>query len=1502
VIKGVLVKVRFWGVRGSIPTPLSSTTIEEKIVQAIQRMPSGFDTRDEKAVRNFVAGLPPLERGTAGGNTACVEVRGSDTTVIIDAGSGIRELGQQLMRGPCGKGQGVLHLFVSHPHWDHIQGFPFFVPAFIKGNRILVYSVHDLRAALSEQQRPLNFPIPLTYMQASIEFVPLTEGVPFTAGEFNVEILRNNHPGDAYSFRITDRHTTLVYASDAEYKGLSTEELAPRIKFFRNADALIFDAQYNFKEAMAKIDWGHSSAMDGVDMARAANARRLVLFHHDPTYSDKQLEKVIADARIFQEQDSTRPPVQIMIAQEGMSLDLTPAGVVDLEFLRDSQTAVLKPASTFDEEGVAQIASRIASLETLLALNSTFIDLTEVETLSVASLKALVHFSHARNSGPLVLVSPSPAVQQVIKLGGYSDFFAIYPSREAASAANRLREELGLPGQLLKGRYRIEEQVGVNRLGTALRAFDIIDSYPAAIKVLASSFSPQTIGRLLRQAPQLTALSHGNIRRLYAVEQEAGTTFIVYEWFHTMQTLEQRLARGPLRIDETLTLAIELAQALHYLHGRGVVHGDLNTHNLYITDQGLKLNNVGIGRLEEGRNLIETPLILLNAAYLAPEQIIGESLDARSDLYALGVLLYRLFTGQLPFNGTDQEVMRAHLEQEPLEPRKINPAISLGLEHLMLRLLAKNPNERYATAHQVAQILGSLAIGSGEALLPRQNRLFGRDVLLQELRTLWEQAAAGHGQLALLSGEPGVGKTSLAQELAQQSGAAVVLIGHCSDLPPTPAYGPAIEIVRAFIATVPVELQHEELRTTFAVLARNVPELRELVPGLPEVPLLEPRQEQIRLMSATHQVVEVATQRRPWLMIIDDLQWIDSGSLELLRYLARQLPDTALLIIGTYRDDELPAGHPLYEALREISRYPGYKQFTLDRLSESATNAMLAAIWERPVPAELSKLIYRHTEGNPFYVEALARGLIDDGLVPTETDAPLPVPAEVRLPETMRDAVWRRIRHLSPDTQTLLRQAAVLGPTFSFPLLHELSRLKEWEVLEHLDTVLERQLVREAAQEGMLSFSHAEIYHVLYADLATTRKRRLHREAAQAIERLAGAHVERYAAELARHYCEANESEEAVRYSLMAAKQAAAAYANETALNLYDQALAFIDRMGPEEAPTYYEQLLEVYEELIKLLRHVGRWDNAMHTLQAALTLTRALEDRGRRARFQVMLGDLLCRQGNYVEGNKILAQALENFEKEGNQVGIARVLNTQGGMAAEQGEYDKALALIEQGLVIRQELNDTQGIAELLNNRGIIAAFIGDYDQAESDYKESLRLYESLGEQLFISKELVNLGDLAFHRGDYAEAQAYTEEAIKLVRIVGDTETLAVALNNLGLIFSGQGDHASARAYTLECFTLAHQIGSIPTLIAAFETMSVINMLAGDPQQALVLAGVSAALRDEFGIPLAPVDLQRLETTLAPAYAALGERAEECLATGRATSLEDAITLVRMPLTATVE
>jgi phosphoribosyl 1,2-cyclic phosphodiesterase len=242
-------KIKIWGARGSIPTPLAPSSVRNKIINALQGA-KGVDLADPVKVQAYVDSLPPTQRGTVGGNTACVEVTTPEHNIIIDAGSGLRLLGNELIKGPAGVGKATIHLFLSHTHWDHIQGLPFFLPAYIDGNRINIYYLHDtVPITLREQMRPTTFPISLDHMQAAVQFIQMAPGESLSLGGLEVSTVELPHPGRAYAFRFEYRGVVFVYASDAEYKRLDEINSQPYLRFFAGADVLIFDAQFTLRES-----------------------------------------------------------------------------------------------------------------------------------------------------------------------------------------------------------------------------------------------------------------------------------------------------------------------------------------------------------------------------------------------------------------------------------------------------------------------------------------------------------------------------------------------------------------------------------------------------------------------------------------------------------------------------------------------------------------------------------------------------------------------------------------------------------------------------------------------------------------------------------------------------------------------------------------------------------------------------------------------------------------------------------------------------------------------------------------------------------------------------------------------------------------------------------------------------------------------------------------------------------------------------------------------------
>lgn len=1446
-------KVRFWGTRGSLPSPLRPEEVEEKIVQAILDMPE-IDAGDAGAVRAYVRGLPPLQRGTAGGNTPCVEVQAGGEIFAVDAGSGIRELGLALMDGPFGRGEGTLHLFISHLHWDHIQGFPMFQPAFVPGNRLLIYGLHDLATAFEEQQRPPYWPVSLSYMRADIQFIPMQVGQPLSVGKVRVTALPSSHPNEAFMYRFEDQHSVLVHASDAEYKQLDETSLQPYVEFFRNADALIFDAQYTLREAWQKEDWGHSSAMIGVDLARSAGVKKLILFHHDPTYSDADLQEIKSRVMTYQIQDRTRPICEVIVACEGITLDLTPVGAVDLQLTPDGEAAILSPVHTFDQYGVDQLARQLACLDD--QAHSSIIDLSQVDTLTTAGLKSLVTLHQKQSDATIVLAAPSGSIRQVIELSGYLDHFAIYPSVEAALSAVQAREALNLPGQLVKGRYQIEEKIGQGRLGTVLRATDVQENRPVALKILSPSFSQSSLDRLAQQADKIMTLDHPHIVKVFDWYREG----IKVEGLVTGPSLHElfvasELEEGdvPFSTDRALEIALDMMRALEYAHSRGVIHTDLKPENVFLTPDGAKLSGFGLGRLEHGRNLLDLPLLLLSAAYLAPEQILGQALDARTDLYALGVILYQLLTGRLPFVGSDREVLQAHLQQAPSPPRQWNPRISPSLEHLVLKLLAKNPNERYASAQQARHVSISLSFRPEDLPAQEQGLLVGRRRQLGALGEAWGEAQEGRGQLAFISGESGIGKTTLARQFAAQSKAPVQLVADGQERAGRPAYHVFSQVLRSYFTTVPPEFFDETARQLCANLVRLVPEIRQMLPCLPESIPLEPEQEQLRLMSSLTQFIRRATRERAWLIIFDDLQWADPSSLELLRYLCRHLPSMALMIIGIYRDVELNPQEPLLATLRDLSRHPGYRHFPLGRLDMEAVGQMLAHIWQPPVPDPMIEKIYQHTGGNPFYVEAVAKGLQDEGLVLLEEGRwRFPSPDSVHLPPSVREAIWHRIGLLSPDIQALLSQAAVLGQTFQFDTLREMSGLSEWQVLEYLDAALERQLVQEDPGDTVLRFRHVEIQHVLYADLGPLRRRMLHRQAAEALERQAMPEPEQIAEELAYHYYEAGEYERALAYSLPAARQAQATYANEAALMWYNRTLEMLNLLDPQQVGAFQLTRLLAHQHLGEVLTLIGRYDEALEHCAAAraqLEAARLSSDQARQLAALCHQTAQVCeRRGEYDLALTWLEKGLGYLDEDEPILELARIYNLSGWVRWHQGYFEVAKTWLERALSMAREAQFQQVEADSLRRLGAVAYYSGDYRTYRAHSEQALQIYRQIGDRRGEGAVLNNLAIFYAGQGDYAKALTFQEQARLIWQEMGDRRAESVSLNNLGGFALFLGDYAGASDYYEQSLRVCREIGDRRGEGRALDSLGVVSAARGDYRTTLSFYQGALRIRQEIG------------------------------------------------------
>ena len=316
--------LRFWGTRGSLPVALSGQGVRDKVFAAL-RQSAGRAFATENELNEFIDN--ELDFATShgyGGNSSCVEVVGGENTVICDMGSGLRELGQQVMieHGPATLRR--YDFFMSHVHWDHIMGLPFFAPAYIPGNEIHIHGCHDvMEEAFRRQQSAPCFPVDWDQMGADISFDIMAPDTNYQIAGFEVRALKQNHAGDSYGYSFAQNGKRAIYSTDGEHTQASEGETRRYIEFLSGADLLVFDSMYSIADMVSvRQDWGHSSNIVGVDMCHRAGIGHYCMFHHEPIYDDYDLQIILDETVRYEKIMNRGASLRISMAYDGLEIEL----------------------------------------------------------------------------------------------------------------------------------------------------------------------------------------------------------------------------------------------------------------------------------------------------------------------------------------------------------------------------------------------------------------------------------------------------------------------------------------------------------------------------------------------------------------------------------------------------------------------------------------------------------------------------------------------------------------------------------------------------------------------------------------------------------------------------------------------------------------------------------------------------------------------------------------------------------------------------------------------------------------------------------------------------------------------------------------------------------------------------------------------------------------------------------------------------------------------------
>jgi predicted ATPase/class 3 adenylate cyclase len=484
------------------------------------------------------------------------------------------------------------------------------------------------------------------------------------------------------------------------------------------------------------------------------------------------------------------------------------------------------------------------------------------------------------------------------------------------------------------------------------------------------------------------------------------------------------------------------------------------------------------------------------------------------------------------------------------------------------------------------EVLWQEGKGSAVAAPPRlaeRTPFVGREDERADLRRYLDGARSGQGSLVMIGGEPGVGKTRITAELFAEAGrhGFLTLTGHCYEMEGAPPYIPFVEIIESAVHIIQPEALLATMGDSAPEVAKLMPELRHKFPDIPEPAQLPPEQERRRMFNGVLDFISRAAHAQPLLLVLEDLHWADESTMLLLQHIVQRLHEIPVLTVGTYRDTELDVARSLAKALEELLRQRLAHDMILKRLPEADVSAMLQKQSKQKPPARLVELIYRETEGNPFFVEEIFKHFSEEGkLFDARGDWHPDVEiGEAEVPRGIRLVIGRRLERVSEKCRRTLSAAAIIGRGFSFDLLEELANLDEDSLFDSIEAAEQAQLITSKTDGGKARFifSHELIRQTLVSNLSLPRRQRSHLRVAETLERLHLGALEEHAADLSYHFYQGGgDPEKTIEYSVLAAERAFAQTAYEETVAQYQRALQALELQKPINELRRCDLLLEL--------------------------------------------------------------------------------------------------------------------------------------------------------------------------------------------------------------------------------------------------------------------------------------------------------------------------------------
>jgi tetratricopeptide (TPR) repeat protein len=997
------------------------------------------------------------------------------------------------------------------------------------------------------------------------------------------------------------------------------------------------------------------------------------------------------------------------------------------------------------------------------------------------------------------------------------------------------RRRHGLAVPLSIGRYRVVRKLGEGGMGLVYEAEDDALGRRVAVKRLKSA-DESSRRRFWREARAAARLNHPNVCHIYDWGEDSQGLFLAMELL-AGEPLSQRLERGALPPAEVLSLGAGMLAALSALHAAGIVHRDLKPSNVYLTPHGARILDFGLARALPGElvkalaidssDRTRPDLMVGSPRYMAPEQVLGKEVDARTDVFAAGAVLYEAFCGRPAFRGASLvEVLTATLHDAPAPLE----GAAAAFEPVVRRALAKAPADRFPSAEQMAEALRAAAFSPRREEHParvtevadRPDVFAGRSAELERLEARLRRALAGAGSVVFVTGERGAGKSALVAAFLNEvrAGAEPVTLarGRCMERQgPGEAFLPFLDAFGRLLSTRAREVAVDLVRTWAPTMGILMPAA--LVPD-PDGSLQRSTAgaTRERLVREAGDFFEAATRAHPVVLLLEDMQWADPASVDLLCHVGRRIAQQRMLLLATYRPSEAEALNPLLKRGVLDLRAAGLAdELPLGPLGAADVQAWLdARFCPNDFPSGLAEALHARAEGLPLFVRALvelltARGDIRRGDAAWALARPL-AHLDLEPSKDVKDLVRAQLEGLPAADRELLEAASVVGKEFSSPVAAGLAGADALEAEERLLRLSRVQRVIESLGDEELPdgtigaryrFAHGLFQRVLYEDLVAPRRAHLHRHCAELLTRHWGEDAPMLAARVAEHYELGRDPGSAARFRTKAGDNAARRFAAAEAEEQYTCALRLLERLpqaerGPQE---------------IGLLRRRAVARKAQTRFDSAIQDYEAMLDRARRSRSLAAECDAL----NGLSNALLFAQRIQELpgrvreglataEREGSPHRLCEARTHVSLMLVLEGRLDDAVRALDELIAFARESGAPAALSLALCYRGFVHYWRSEYDAAEALTTEAALIAEELGDAFNTLTARMFAGLSRVNRGRMSEGLAEFQQAVSLAERNRDSVWGPRLVSHLGWVRRELQQPALAHEFDARALEMARE------------------------------------------------------------------------------------------------